>query len=150
MTGPQGPQGPPDQATLGARVFRTTALFVPGFVATAIPFDDELFDIGGFHDPNSTQLFVPVGGAGLYQITGNAGIAGAVAAKFLQIRLNGTTTIASTEDQSVEDFENHLNVTTLYELAEGDFVELVVVATGDVAVAASPDFSPHFMLVRVG
>ena len=155
-TGPTGPTGAtgPVNPQLGARVFGTNDLIVSGSPITfAAP--NERFDIGGFHNGvNPTRLTVPAGGAGLYLIVGNLIMTFATGPdeSRLQIQLNGVTAIgADGAESGAGDPPVHtLNVSTVYPLNDGDYVELVVVTSApSPSIIALPQISPEFMIVRI-
>ena len=160
-TGPDGPAGPtgptgPTGATgaaepfLAARVTRLSAQVVPAGT-TAIVFEGERYEFGGdFITPPSTALVIPVGGAGLYRITGNASVllegAGTVS---LSIRVNGAIVVG----QSFSNAETPLhivNVTTDYVLLDTNIVELLVTTSVEGVVLQSDQFSPELMIERLG
>ena len=159
LTGPGGATGATGAggAALAARVFHTTSQEIPTAMNTLLAFDSERFD-DGFHDNvvNNSRLTVPVGGAGRYQITGQArmtmpGVA-ADTRSTLFIRLNGAVAIAVTTATATTAVNSlDLIVTTLYDLVAGDYVELLASQTSGApgTVDVTNDFSPDFMLVRV-
>lgn len=123
-------------AAKGARVFRNTTQSIPSGVETACIFNTTRYDTGVngsltdlfFSGGQPTRLTVPVGG--LYQINGfaewNTGAGGPVE---LFIRLNGSKILASVEWTSDGSEFPWLPVSTQYELAANDYVELVAFQT---------------------
>jgi len=109
-----------------ARVYNSTNEALNNSTDTFLTFDSERFDTDGYHSTSSNtgRLTVPAGLAGLYHIvfhgytTGTPG-SGSNAG----IRLNGTTGIAIGALQSTDTSVGGYMVSTLYELAVGDYVE---------------------------
>ena len=171
-TGVAGPAGPTGSAgltgptgsdatfpTIAARVSSSEDQVVTG--ATAISFDLEAFDTDNIHDPLVDPTRLTARTPGLYQITGNAQIdtTNADQVRFqLSIRHLGNT-IAAAEDRLETTDPGRfvvMNVTTLYQLAVDEYVELFAIADEDVGggvhtVAAEAGLDlPNFMMVRVG
>jgi hypothetical protein len=111
------------------------------------------FDTGGlFSGLFPTRLTAPV--AGKYQITGQAlvtigGLGGPETLLFLQ--LDGVTRIAASIGAATTVTPSYRQVTTLYDLAAGQYVELFANQVGGVAgtILANTDDSPDLMMVRV-
>lgn len=139
------------------RVFHSAAQSVNTATDTYLAFNSERFDQAGGtsatqHDTvtNNSRLIARY--AGIYQITGNVNFAGnATGTRYAFIRINGTTRIASNMT-TADATENPIVVTTLYQLAVNDYVELGVRQTsgGALNVQAAGNQSPEFMMIRVG
>lgn len=142
-------------ANVGAHVFNSVASSVPTATITALTFDSERYDPVGMHDPatNTSRLTCQV--AGRYVIIGQ--VSWAVAAggrRFVRLRLNGGTDIATSEIGSAADTTGnpaHI-VATIYDLAVGTYVELTVYQTSGAAlnVLQLPNMSPELMAHRLG
>lgn len=127
---------------------------IPPNISTAVIFTASRFDGPGpasFSPP--TKLVAHV--AGRYQITGNVEwFTGDGTTRNLLIVQNGGNPIAASTviiPAATPTAIQGQSVSTLFELAANDFVELFVKhdATGNVLIAVSPDISPEFMMVQV-
>lgn len=160
-TGPTGATGPTGFSAApsgpSARVARSTNQSIPALTQTAVIFDTTRFDTNGlFSLGTPTRLTCPVGQGGKYQITGEVRMAPDASPAFnyvLFIVLNGVTFIATDLEplSPIANSTTGLNLTTLYDLAPGDFVELHILhgAAGPVDVQSNAQFSPEFMMARV-
>jgi hypothetical protein len=112
----------------GASVYASAAQNLPS-ANYALVFDTEHYDTGGYHDPavNPSRLTVPAGKAGKYHITGGVRFTASSSQgrREAYIRLNGTTDIAEVEAAASTSSYNALIPTITYDLAAGDYVELV-------------------------
>lgn len=119
----------------------------------ALTFNSERVDVGGMHDTvtNTGRITVPSGGGGLYLIGGCIEFAAnATGLRGAQIRLNGTTVIAVQEAPSVGAGSAHpIMVTTAYQLAAGDYVELMGKQSsgGSLNMLATGNYSPEFWAI---
>ena len=94
----------------------------------ALTFNTERVDVGPMHDTgsNTGRLTVPTGGGGLYAIGGQIEFASnSTGRRGIQIRLNGTTVIAREETGNIGSNDHAVTVSTVYQLAAGDYVELM-------------------------
>jgi hypothetical protein len=138
------------------RAYHNAAQSIANATGTAVALNSERVDTDGFHDSstNNTRLTVPSGLAGKYQITAHiAWGAGSVGVRQLQLRLNGTTIIADNTISPPGAFAFSVPpVTTMYTLAVGDYVEIVVTQSsgGALDVISSGNISPEFSMVRIG
>lgn len=139
------------------RVFHNAAQSITTGTVTALAFNSERFDtVGGvasnMHDTVTNNSRLTCRYAGVYQITGMVAWAvNATGFRQAQIRLNGTTIIGSRDEIAASaSFGTEMQVTSLYQLAVNDFVELVVQQTsgGALNVNSSANYSPEFMMVR--
>lgn len=115
------------------RVFNNATQSIADTTVTAIAWNSESFDVGAMHDTvtNNTRVTVPVGGDGLYLVTGQYGFAAnATGYRQMTIRKNGATTVASSLLPAVSATNGvGQNVSTLLTLVAGDYVEVIVVQT---------------------
>lgn len=127
-------------------------------VLTALAFNTERFDQAGNtsdtqHDNVTNNSRLTCRYAGVYQITGLAAFApNATGIRQIQIRLNATTIIASTDHIAASaGTGSELAVTSLYSLAVNDFVELMALQTSGAGlnVNQANNYTPEFMMVRV-
>jgi len=138
----------------GARVYNNANISVADSTTTDLTFNSERFDTDAYHSTgtNTERLTAPV--AGKYLITGNVRFA-ANATGFRQavLILNGSTTIAATRQLAAgASVQNIMVVTTVFELAAGDYVTLRVFQSsgGNLNVEAQTNYSPEFMIARLG
>lgn len=147
-TGPSGDVGP------AARVTNPIAQEIPSGTSTPLAFtalrdgsDPDVFDAGA-----PTRLTAPV--AGWYLITGSVnwepnddGL------RSLAIEQNDSTNIADVTQPALagEGVSTPQSISTLWYLAAGEFVELVVLQDSGVTidVTSEADFSPEFAMARV-
>lgn len=114
------------------RVYRTTAQNIAHNTQTGISFDAERVDTGAMHSTsvNTSRMTVPAGGAGWYDLGGHVEFAGnATGYRNLSIRLNGATYIAVENIGPVSTTVMRMSIHTEYQLAVGDYFELVAFQT---------------------
>ena len=136
-----------------ARVTNSTpqsAANVPTF--TTLAFDTERFDTAALHTGSDTRLTAPI--AGLYVVSAQISwdAASNVGARELAINKNGSTIIARTVSApSPSPNTTEQSITTLANLAAGDFVEVKLRQNsgGSLTVFTAPEFSPEFSMVWV-
>jgi hypothetical protein len=140
------------------RVFHNANQSLTNITLTALAFNSERFDTAGgssatHHDTVTNNSRLTCLYAGKYQITGSASFAAnATGHRLLLIRLNGATEIARERVPSVGASDQlELNISTLYDLAINDYVELVAYQNsgGALNVTVVSNYSPEFMFVRV-
>lgn len=141
-TGPTGPTGPTGVGTTGATgatgpadtfagVKLTNAAFTHNSSgsALAVTFTVEEFDVGGYHEgvTNPSRITIPAGKAGKYHVGGSVQWdSNATNARSTAIREGGTTQHAIEFNPATGGSVGQA-VSTVLELAEGEYVELVVV-----------------------
>lgn len=136
------------------RVRRAAATNINNNTATAISFDTELWDVGGFHDNavNPSRLIAPI--TGLYYIQATAGFAAAATGiREAWIAFNGTgTAIADESEAGSAAGASTFNMSTIYRLSKGQYVELFVFQTsgGALALSVFNDYAPSMTMVRLG
>lgn len=119
---------------------------------TVLAFNTEVYDAAApnaMHDTvtNNSRITVPTGGAGWYMLQANVAFAfNATGYRQLQIRVNGTTVIASTLQASAPTTGTRLNISTMYRLNVGDYAEVQAQQTsgGNLAIDTNTDISPSF------
>lgn len=136
-----------------ARVFNSTAISVANATLVVLTFDSERWDNGDLHSTatNTGRLTAPI--TGLYHIgacvTWAANVTGL---RYASLRLNGTTTIVEEGFQAATTADgSRNNPCTTYQLAAGDYVEVVVFQRSGVALNATvaPNAGPEFWMYRV-
>jgi len=138
---------------LGARVYNNAAITIGDSSWTALTFNSERFDNDTIHSTVSNTSRLTATTAGVYQITGHLEFEGNdTGRRAARITLGGATVLALERDLAPAAAINcELNITTLYELAATNYVELEVYQNsgGDLDVEVSANYSPEFMMVRV-
>jgi hypothetical protein len=113
---------------LGARVHLTAAETITTSTFTALPWDAEARDDGGFWavSPNPTRLTIPTGEDGWYDVIGNVRWAGDTTGdRYLEVYLNGTTKIGvSRVDALSSAVGQRQQVSSTHYLEADDYVEL--------------------------
>lgn len=137
-----------------ARVYNNANISTTTAANTALTFNSERWDSGNLHSTsaNTERLTAPI--TGLYSIGGHAYFAAnATGSRQISVRVNGSTYIAI-QREAKGDATNVtvLSVETVYRLAAGEYVELVVQQTsgGNLDVTAAANYSPEFWMVRLG
>ncbi|HEX2174158.1 MAG TPA: hypothetical protein VHL09_17125 [Dehalococcoidia bacterium] len=136
-----------------ARVYHTAAQAIPNTTSTALAFDSERLDTDTIHDPATNNSRLTRQTPGLYLITGHVNWAANGSGNCcLSIRLNGATVIASQVSPNIGAVNSHDQaIATLYPLAQGDYLELIVYQTsgGALDIQAAGNFSPEFAMTRL-
>ena len=134
------------------RAFNSADEAIPTGAFTSLTLNSERFDATGMHRTDIDTSRITIATAGIYLVTGDVTWLNAPGGRELNVRKNGTTIVAravqaadpgaNTSDQSL---------TTLVQLAAGDYVELVVRqnAGAPVTIAAASEYSPEFSAVWV-
>lgn len=143
----------------GCRVTHNAAQSITSATPTALAFNTERFDTDAFHDTvtNNNRLTVPAGLAGKYHIWAQVEWAAKADATIRQvlIRLNGTATnLVMRTDLNLNTVSYNLPqpLATVYDLAAGDYVEVVVRQDSGAAlnVANTANYGCEFGLQRIG
>lgn len=141
------------------RVYHNAAQSLTTAALTTLAFNSERFDQAAGvastqHDviTNSSRLTCRV--TGVYQISACIQFAAnATGIRQLNIQLGGTTVIAAEIVPAAGTGPTIVSVSTLYSLtATTDYVEVIASQTsgGNLNVDTSANYSPEFMMVRVG
>lgn len=134
------------------RAYNSANQNVSNVTFTALALDSETYDTDTIHDNATNNSRLTCKTAGKYRITGHLfWAANATGLRDLSIRLNGTTYIAEVNQTPVSGTETAQNVTTTYNLAVNDYVELIGYQSsgGVLVVERVNDTSPTFMMERV-
>lgn len=144
--------GPPDVAHT-VRVYRNIVLSPAHIVWTAIPFTHQRWDDPADNQwavaPNPTQLVCQR--AGPYVISAHLEwAANAIGQRILGILLGGATWIAMTSEHTPVAAELRQSLATVYKLAIGNFVEMVVWQDSGLplAITSAGNYTPEFAMVR--
>lgn len=136
------------------RVSHNTTQSVGGAgIHVALAFNTERFDTVGaagstMHDTVTNNTRLTCRYAGKYLIIANALWASNPTTALIELRLNGSTVIG--QSYVAANYMN-MQVTTIYDLAVNDYVEVLVAQTSGSAVniSNSSNHSPEFMMTRV-
>lgn len=113
----------------------------------SIRFDnDEIFNIS-----DNTRLTCKT--PGIYLVTGHAAITNnSTGVRQVFIRVNNATVIASEIKNALSKGNTPVNISTVYDLNENDYLELVAFQDSGVAleIVSLVNFSPEFSIVRIG
>lgn len=137
-----------------ARVYHNAAQSIPNATLAALSFNSERFDTDSIHSTSSNTSRLTCNTAGLYLITGAVAFdANAAGIRSLRVRLNGATYLANQQvNASGGGLDSMLTVSTLYQMAAGDYVEMVVYQNsgGSLNCQSASNYSPEFGMVKVG
>lgn len=135
---------------VGARVFNSAAISVPNNASTALTFDSERWDTDNIHSTATNTSRLTAQTAGKYIITGHVRFANNVTGRrVLLITLNvAATQIGDNSTSVTANGDGDLTVSTIYNLAVGDFVELYAYQDSGAAlnVTAVGNTSPEFAM----
>ena len=140
------------QSSLGARVFNSANISITNNSESTTTFDSERFDTDSIHSTVSNTGRLTATTAGRYQITGQIEWAdGTTGRRQISIRLNGTTYISINESPAAGAGTPSQVVTTLWNMATNDYVELRVFQNsgGALNVVNSGSYTPEFMMQRI-
>ncbi|MGE5592880.1 MAG: hypothetical protein ACM3X3_04240 [Betaproteobacteria bacterium] len=136
-----------------ARVCHNAAQSIANVTNTVLAFNSERFDTDGIHDTAINNSRLTCKTAGKYYIAGNVRFASnSTGFRELNIILNGSTIIARVALPAASASPTVLQIATVYDLAVGNYVELIVYQNsgGALNVEYASAFSPEFMMVRIG
>ncbi|KKL83056.1 hypothetical protein LCGC14_1978570 [marine sediment metagenome] len=138
---------------IGARAFDNANQTISDNTATAIDLNSERYDTDTIHDLSTNNSRLTATTAGKYVITANIEFASnSTGRRLITIRLNGSTFIAEMEWDANQNDTTRMALTTIYELAATNYVEIVVLqtSTGNLDVVANANFSPEFAMQKMG
>lgn len=137
-----------------ARVYHDASQSIADATAAVLAFNTERYDTDTIHDTVTNNSRLTCKTAGKYRITANVQwAANGTGSRGVYIRLNGVTPIAyeliATASTTLKTIQE---VTTVYDLAVNDYVEMVVYQNSGGALNAetAANYSPEFMMERVG
>lgn len=139
---------------IAARVFNSGNIAVANNTDVYLTFDSERFDTDTIHSTSSNTGRLTCKTAGKYIIseTHHWETNTTERRTVCFIRLNGATRIAETESRVTTGGTVSQTITTIYDLAVDDFVEVGVFQGSGVEldVLAASNHSPEFMMARIG
>jgi len=140
---------------ISARVFNSSSQSIPSATTAILSFDSERWDTDNIHDTGVTNSRLTCTTPGKYLIFAHFAFeSNPIGDRLASILLNGATEIARVKVQATAGAgptTTDLSVTTHYDLAAGDYVEVVATHTsgGPLAVPASSAYSPEFGMVKL-
>jgi hypothetical protein len=139
---------------ISARVGSNAGQSVPHAAWTALTFNTEVWDEDEMHSLATTTERLTIRTAGVYLISAQVRFAAnTTGTRELQIRLNGTTTLALADCLATAQANGlvYLNLVTLWKLVVGDYLSAVVYQTSGAAlnVESAGALSPAFMATRI-
>lgn len=138
---------------VGARVYNSGNISINNAAWTQLTFDTERYDYDTMHDLVVNPSRLTCRTAGLYLIIANVEWQiSQVGRRLTRIILNGATWIGGDERAPQDTGYAAPCVSTIYELAISDYVELDVYQSsgGALNIVVDINFSPEFMMSRIG
>lgn len=155
LTGLQGEKGDTGNSGFGqgCRVYNTTNILVASGPNVPLTFDSEHYDIDGEHSTtsNTGYLYATVSGEYVIGITVRWN-ANATGMRETTIRDKNGDLLARTDQNTIISGGFGQNVTTIWHLNAGDFVQSWVYQDSGVSIniTANSYFSPEFYMQRIG
>jgi hypothetical protein len=134
------------------RAYHNTTQSIPHNTDTALAFNSERFDTDAIHDTVTNNSRLTAKTAGKYMITGHMEMdANATGVRTMHIMLNGTTVVAMQTGPGLSGNTAQMSVSTIYELAVNDYVELRVYQTsgGALNVTSTGNRAAEFAMARI-
>jgi hypothetical protein len=141
------------KGTIGCRLFHSPAQATTNVTATVLVYAFERFDTDTMHDSATNPGRITFNTAGVYAVGGETEYdANATGQRYLTIRLNGTTPIASQYMQAATGGVHRINVMTFYRFAVTDYIELLATQSsgGTLNTNSTPNTSNEFWAIRLG
>ncbi len=139
--------------TAGARVWRNSVQSIPRLSGTAISFNTEDYDTDGIHDNAINNSRLTCKTAGKYLISGQLRFQDSASGqRRLYLFLDNTTYIAVLYLGTTSGNAYAANITTIYDLSIGQYVEFLVWqdSAGNQDVLSTASYTPSFMMQRIG
>ena len=137
----------------GARVYNSVDIALEAAVVKMLTFDSERWDTQEIHSVVTNTSRLTCVTAGKYLIIGNVRFQDISSNLiYVHIRLNNATDIGSLQSTTRNDIiiPIDLVVSTIYDLVVGDYVELACYSEIALNIVAVSNFSPEFMMQRIG
>lgn len=144
---------PPAGYTEGARVYHDADQNTVNLTWKVLAFNSERWDTDDIHSTVTNNHRLTCKTAGVYAIMGGIQFPGnATGYRSGLFSLNGVTTIAYQQCSIVGPVTTALMMSTIYQLAVGEWVEFWAKQTsgGNLVVQSIPQYSPEFMMQRIG
>lgn len=137
---------------IAARVYNSGNQSISNNTTTALTFDSERWDTDGIHSTSSNTSRLTCTRAGKHLIVGHVRWAlNTTGMREIGIRLNGATFLAVLDATPNASFDHVMVVTTIWDMAVGDYVELTTYQNsgGALNAVASPNYANEFMIQRL-
>lgn len=138
---------------ISAHAFNSAAISVADNIDTLLTFDSERYDTDGIHSTVSNTGRLTAQTAGKYLVSARAAFAGNAAnRRVIYLRLNGVTKIGEHAVLPPGGSPDcYMCLTTLVNLAVGDYVEVLVNQNSGVAlnIQAEVQNSAEFMMIKI-
>lgn len=138
---------------IGCRVFHAANQSIPNNAVTILAFNSERYDTDVMHDTVTNNSRITVNKAGKYLVTANVQFdINATGRRLIGVVLNGTTEFARHAVGPSPADVTALHISTIRNLAKGDFLEVQVFQTSGAAlnVTSVAQISPEFSAQLVG
>lgn len=139
--------------TQGARAYHDIDQTIPNGQWTTISFNSERYDTDNIHDPVTNNSRLTCRTAGTYLIIAGLGFdTNSDGYRSLYIKLNGVTAISYKKINAVVLGRTFTDASSIYPLVVSDYVEFLVHQDSGTSldVLALPEYSPEFMMQRIG
>ncbi|MBA7687666.1 hypothetical protein ES703_96130 [subsurface metagenome] len=143
----------PYHHTQGARVYHDADQSIPDSVPAILAFNSERYDTDTIHDPVTNNSRLTCKTAGIYAISFcGQWEPSVVGLRTSFIYLNGVTTIAQQADEIGALGFFTASLSTIYQLAVNDFLEVMVLQTSGAALDMQTfgNYTPEFSMQRIG
>lgn len=129
-----------------ARVYNNADISIANNTIIALTFNAERWDTDTIHDTSTNTGRLTCKTAGIYHIYGSVKFAAnKTGYRYLLVRLNGSTFIASHGHTAVAEIHEDMSISTEYSMAVNDYVELMVYQnSGGALDVNSPEFGMTF------
>ena len=116
--------------TIGVHAYHDAAQSIATATETALAFNSERFDTDGIHDTAVNNSRLTCVTPGKYLVIGKAAFAAhATGYRLLRVRLGGATFVAAASSVGDAAVIRYLDVSTVYEFAAGNYIELMATHT---------------------
>jgi hypothetical protein len=138
---------------VGARVYNSANETIPTTTWATVTFNSERWDTDNIHDNSTNNSRLTCKTAGIYLIVFCGAFASATSGRLGgEIVLNGTTQIGMMTNLLSSLGQMRTNITAIYSLNVNDYVEALVLqeSGGNLDLVAAANYSPEFMMQRIG
>lgn len=137
---------------IGCRVYNSANISIANNTSASPTFDSERYDSDDMHSLVTNPGRITFTRAGKHLVIAHMQFASnATGIRQTIIRLNGTTNLAAVTTNAVNGGATDLNVSTVYDFAINDFVDVVVYQNsgGALNISAAANYSPEFSAQRL-
>lgn len=144
----------------GCRAYHSADVIIATATSTTLALDSERYDTDRFHDlvVNNSRITIPAGLGGKYLLTATvAWFGNATGWRIVSFQINGGGNFPARVSIAPGSAATalYMNLTTIYDLAAGDYVEVQVYQDSGVGLTlfgnvSAPNYSPEFSIHRLG